>query len=91
MGRQQFSGNGKVWLGVCLCLCARGHAYPGTVMKVNGSCVLLYEIASGYLGSRDADVRSSLVLDFQYGGRIMFYVAYPLGKLLEMFQAAVVV
>lgn len=57
MGRQHFSGNEKVWFHVCLYVCACGHTCLGTVMKVNWSCALLYEIASGYPDSRDVDIR----------------------------------
>lgn len=65
MGRQQFSGNGKVWVGVCLCVCACGNTCPGTVMKVNWSCVLLYEKhqviwVHGMLMSGLLSVRSSV-------------------------------
>lgn len=52
--------------------------------------MLVFDIVSSSSGSRDVEVRGSLVFGFQYGVRIMFYVVYPLGKLLELFQAATV-
>lgn len=57
-----------------------------TVMKVDRSFILVYEVVSVSLGSRNADIRGSLALDFQYGVRTMFCMVYPLEKLLELFQ-----